>query len=100
MIFLDGFQDGDGRSLHERLADARQASPDHASLDRELSQGLAAAIAQLGPQERSLLALVLDEELGHKEAAAVMGVSPGRVSQIYAKAVLQLQAALMNGFGI
>jgi DNA-directed RNA polymerase specialized sigma subunit len=40
----------------------------------------------------------LDQDLGHKEAALVMGVSPGRVSQIYAKAILHLQAALAVKF--
>lgn len=99
IVFLDGLQDGEGLSLHERIADAKQNGPDHASLDGELRRGLAEAIRGLGAQERALLVLLLDEELGHKEAAAVMGVSPGRVSQIYSKAVLHLQAALMNDFG-
>jgi RNA polymerase sigma factor for flagellar operon FliA len=100
IIFLDALQDEMGLSLHERLADARQAGPDRASLDRELSARLAGAIQALAEQERTLLALILEEELGHKEAAAVMGVSPGRVSQIYAKAVLHLQAALASDLGI
>lgn len=100
IIFLDGLRDEAGLSLHERIADARQASPDRATLDAEVSARLTRAIAGLAQQERALLALILDEELGHKEAAAVLGVSPGRVSQIYAKAVLHLQAALAGDFGI
>lgn len=100
MVFLDAFGEEGGLSLHERLADARQNGADCASLETELRMGLARAIAQLPAQERSLLVLVLDQELGHKEAAAVLGVSPGRVSQIYAKAVLHLQAALAPQFDI
>lgn len=94
MVFLDGLSSDGGLSLHERLADNRQIKPDHASLDAEIRERLQAAMARLGEQERTLLALLLSEELGHKEAAAVMGVSPGRVSQIYAKAILHLQADL------
>lgn len=100
MVFLDGLSAEGGLSLHERLGDARQASPDHASLEQELRSALAQAVAELPAQERKLLTLVLGEELGHKEAAAVLGVSPGRVSQIYAKAVLHLQAALVGRFGL
>jgi RNA polymerase sigma factor FliA len=98
MVFLDGLTDESGLSLHERLADRRQDAPDHASLEQELAQALAEAIGRLGAQERSLLTLILDEELGHQEAAAVMGLSPGRISQIYAKAVLHLQADLAERF--
>lgn len=94
MVFLDGLMDGSGISLHERLADPRQAGPDRATLEAEIKAELQSAIGRLGPQERGLLVLLLDQDLGHKEAAAVMGVSPGRVSQIYAKAILHLQADL------
>jgi RNA polymerase sigma factor for flagellar operon FliA len=98
MVFLDGLADEKGLSLHEKLADPRQDAPDHASLEQELARALAEAIGRLGSQERCLLALILDEELGHQEAAAVMGLSPGRISQIYAKAVLHLQADLAERF--
>ncbi len=98
MIFLDGLGDESGLSLHERLADLRQDAPDRATLDQELRQALSQAIRRLGAQERALLALILDEELGHKEAAEALGVSPGRVSQIYAKAILHLQADLGERF--
>lgn len=98
MVFLDGLADENGLSLHERLADRRQDAPDHASLEQELAQALTEAIGRLGEQERALLALILDEELGHQEAAAVLGLSPGRISQIYAKAVLHLQADLAERF--
>lgn len=98
MVFMDGLVGDSGLSLHERLADHRHEGPDRFSLDQELRQALAESIQRLALQERTLLALVLNEELGHKEAAEVLGVSPGRVSQIYAKAVLHLQADLAERF--
>lgn len=98
MIFLDGLAPEGSLPLHERLADPSQAPADQRPLDRELKDGLAEAIQHLPAQERTLLVLLLEEELGHKEAAQVLGVTPGRVSQIYAKAVLRLQAALAPKF--
>ena len=86
--------------MHERLADAGQAAADQRPLDSELKSALADAIQRLPAQERTLLVLLLQEELGHKEAAQVLGVTPGRVSQIYAKAVLRLQAALAPKFTV
>jgi len=98
MVFLDNL-DEDGRPpLRERLADASASSADASVLRTEVKEALAAAIGRLPAQEHSLLVLLLDQDLGHKEAAQVLGVSPGRVSQIYAKAILHLQAALAVKF--
>jgi RNA polymerase sigma factor for flagellar operon FliA len=96
LVFLDGLRD-EG-SLHERIPDPRQAAADHAIQDQELKAALTEAIARLPEQEHRLLALLLDQGLGQKEAAQVLGLSPGRISQIYAKAVLHLQAALAERF--
>jgi RNA polymerase sigma factor for flagellar operon FliA len=100
MIFLDGLAPDGTLPLHERLADLRQAAADQGPLDQEMKAALADAIGRLPLQERTLLVLLLQEELGHKEAAQVLGVTPGRVSQIYAKAVLRLQAALAPKFTV
>lgn len=94
MVFLDGLGSEDKPGLHERIADARQKGSDESLADSQLKDHLKRAIRDLPVQEHRLLALLLDEDLGHKEAAAVLGVTPGRVSQIYAKAILHLQAAL------
>lgn len=100
IVFLDS-QDLDGASPWlERLADAGAVAADAGSLKSEVKAALADAIGKLPLQERTLLILLLDQELGHKEASLVMGVSPGRVSQIYAKAILHLQAALAVKFSI
>jgi RNA polymerase sigma factor for flagellar operon FliA len=97
-VFLDALMPDGHASWAERLADGREAPADAPLQRQELKEALARAIGGLPPQEHRLLVLLLEEELGHKEAALVLGVSPGRVSQIYAKAVLHLQAALAGHF--
>lgn len=98
MVFLDGLTHDGSLPVLERLPDPGQSAADARMLDAELKAALADAIGGLAPQERTLLVLLLHEELGQKEAALVLGVTPGRISQIYAKAVLHLQAALTPRF--
>ena len=99
MVFLDGLNQDGKAPWAERLADPKAVESDAGALGQELKTALGEAIGRLPYQERTLLTLVLDRELGHKEAALAMGVSPGRISQIYAKAVLHLQAALAVKYG-
>lgn len=94
LVFLDGIRPEGNVSLHESLPDQRAAAPDKQPEAQQINAALAEAIGELPAQEHQLLVLILQEELGHKEAALVMGVSPARVSQIYAKAVLHLQSRL------
>lgn len=100
MVFLDGLSPDGMLPLQERLADPHAKDADAGSLNVELRDALGAAIGELPQQERTLLVLLLDQELGHKEAAQVLGLSPGRISQIYAKAILHLQAALASKFKV
>jgi RNA polymerase sigma factor for flagellar operon FliA len=100
LVFLDGLAPGTGAGtgLHERIADDTQAAPDESSQREELKRALAAAIGELPRQQRDLLQLLLEDGLGQKEAAEVMGLTPARISQIYAKTVLHLQARLLPLF--
>ena len=100
MVFLDGLEQGEGLSLVERIADSAAKPADAAPLRDELKRDLALAVGELPRQERTLLVLLLDQELGHKEAALVMGLSPGRISQIYAKAILHLQSVLAVKYSV
>jgi RNA polymerase sigma-70 factor (ECF subfamily) len=47
---------------------------------REASDWLSRAMQQLSPDLRDTLALTLEEELTHKEAGEILGVSEGTVS--------------------
>lgn len=58
---------------------------------------LAREIEKLPEAEKTVLTLAVSEELGQKEIAEVLGLTPSRISQIYSKAVLRLQAALGAG---
>jgi RNA polymerase sigma factor for flagellar operon FliA len=98
MVFLDGLMPDGTQSWSEQLANPDQLGTDALAISAEMKSALARAIGGLPQQEHQLLFLLLEQELGHKEAAAVLGVTPGRVSQIYAKAVLHLQAALAEPF--
>jgi RNA polymerase sigma factor for flagellar operon FliA len=100
MVFLDGLEQEGKLPLHERLADPGAKAADAGALNSELKAALALAIGSLPQQERTLLALLLDQDLGQKEAALVLGVTPGRISQIYAKAILHLQAALAVKYSV
>ncbi|HTB33363.1 MAG TPA: FliA/WhiG family RNA polymerase sigma factor, partial [bacterium] len=95
-VFLDGLMPDGSQAWSERLTDPDQDGTDSLAISAELKGALARAIGRLPEQEHKLLFLLLDQDLGHKEAAAVLGVTPGRVSQIYAKAVLHLQAAMVE----
>ena len=94
LVFLDGLKPEGAFGLHEQVPDARAVAPDRGPEAQEIKAALSDAIGELPEQEHRLLMLLLDQELGHKEAAEVLGLSPARVSQIYAKAVLHLQARL------
>ena len=97
-VFLDALMPDGARAWTDQLADGQSPLADVGLQATEIKRDLARAIGGLPLQERQLLFLLLEEELGHKEAALALGVSAGRVSQIYAKAVLHLQAALVTYF--
>ncbi len=57
-------------------------------------ESLARAVARLPEREKLVVTLYYFEGLTVKEIAAVMNVSPSRVSQLHTKAVLRLKGAL------
>lgn len=93
--FLDGLGGEDGQgSWQDFIKDPSAASPDEELQRKELSGVLAQAIDQLPKQEKTVLTLLVYDELGQKEISQVLGVSPSRVSQIYAKAIIRLRTAI------
>lgn len=98
LVFLEGLgnEAGDWKSF---IADPSSASPEELNSRSQLVEKLGQAIGQLPEQERTVLSLLVEDELGQSEIAEVLGISPSRVSQIYSKAVVRLQAALRPHFG-
>jgi RNA polymerase sigma factor for flagellar operon FliA len=102
LIFLDGLKSPDGTAparVADRMPDPRAPSPEAGPERAELSRALAAQIEKLPESERRVLTLLIDKELGQKEIAEVLGLSRSRVSQLYASAVIRLQAGLAPLFG-
>jgi RNA polymerase sigma factor FliA len=60
----------------------------------ELRQRITDAVLQLPERERLVLGLRYHQELRPAEIAEIIGVTESRVSQLHAKAVLQLRALL------
>jgi len=70
------------------------ADPEGELERNELVQIMAAAIESLDKNEQLVLSLYHEQELKRTEIAAVLGVSPVRVSQIHTKALRKLKAKL------
>jgi RNA polymerase sigma factor for flagellar operon FliA len=103
LVFLEGLEgekkDGEaGGAWADFIADPASCPADEASEKRQVVERLQGAIGRLPENERMVLRLLLDKELGQMEIAEVMGLTPSRVSQIYSQAVARLQGALLPLF--
>ncbi|MBQ4132155.1 MAG: FliA/WhiG family RNA polymerase sigma factor [Desulfovibrionaceae bacterium] len=65
----------------------------------ELVDKMAVLIEQLTPREKLVLSLYYTDELNMREAAEVMGVTEGRVSQLHSQALARLRREFHNQFG-
>jgi len=97
LVFLDGLEGGGedalGRFHHPIL---KPRGPEELALRHQTLERLARLIEALPENEKMVVTLAAYEELSHKEIARLLGVSAPRVSQIYARAVLRLQAGLQG----
>lgn len=66
---------------------------------RELVERIAPLIACLTPREKLVLSLYYTEELNMREAAEVMGITEGRVSQLHTQALGRLRRIFFNTYG-
>ena len=85
----DGADDGDGRSLGERLGSDDRAF-DHAD-DRDL---LERSLSVLGARERQIVLLRYVDELTQREIAERVGVSQMHVSRLLRRSIDDMRAAL------
>ncbi len=84
----------EGLLAGDLVADPAIPDPADRLAAAELAREVAHAIDALPERERLVITLLYYEELRPKEVAAVMGVSPSRISQLHAQALLRLKRAL------
>lgn len=83
-------------TFHETLADDEQPDPSQIFADSELKDLLKQAILKLGEREQLILSLYYVEELTLKEIGKILEITESRVSQIHARALLNLKAVINN----
>lgn len=66
---------------------------------RELVERIAPLLDSLTPREKLVLSLYYTEELNMREAAEVMGITEGRVSQLHSQALNRLRKNFFNAYG-
>ncbi len=65
----------------------------------EMIERLASLIDTLTPREKLVLSLYYTDELNMREAAEVMGITEGRVSQLHSQALIRLRKEFNRQFG-
>ena len=68
-----------------------EEEPFAATASQELIERVAELIEQLTPREKLVLSLYYTDELNMREAAEVMGITEGRVSQLHSQALSRLR---------
>lgn len=77
-----------------------ESAPEQRLMNEELSETLAKAISTMKENEQLVLSLYYEQNLKMKDIAAVMDITPPRVSQIHARAVQKLKVLMesyLNG---
>ena len=92
-LSIHGLTD-DKPALEVFLPPERRPGPDEQASRKELLERLAAAIRELPERDRTVILLYYDRDLTMKEAAAVLGVTESRISQLHAGAVFKLAMKL------
>ncbi len=91
--------------LPDRMPDAassaltdldEHADPQHALERRQRHAALNAAFDMLEARERLMMEIIYERGLDHRDAAATLGVSPSRVSQMHASVVEKLKRRLRD----
>lgn len=88
-----------GATLLDGLSDPAARIPDEELERHDLTRELAAHLERLTEKEKLVVAMIYYEELSQKEAAEVLGLTPGRISQLHSQALVKLRAALEAGSG-
>ena len=97
MLSLNELFESDDQWPAEPQADGGGENfPEQALLNEELTQTLAQAISSMKENEQLVLSLYYEKNLKMKDLAAVMQITPPRVSQIHARAVQKLRVLMQS----
>lgn len=61
---------------------------------QQFMRGMSQALQKLPEKQQMVMALHYQEDLSYREIAAVMGLTPGRISQLHTQAVMAIRALL------
>lgn len=89
-------------SLQETFADSgprAEEEPFAHVAARELVERVSSLVDQLTPREKLVLSLYYTDELNMREAAEVMGITEGRVSQLHSQALTRMRREFANAYG-
>jgi RNA polymerase sigma-70 factor (ECF subfamily) len=78
---------------------SHMTSPSQAAVRHELQERLRAALEEMDPLDREVLALRHFEELSNQEAAEVLGISKDAASKRHVRALLRLREILTENEG-
>lgn len=84
----------EGLRYQDIIPDDREPTPDAAADVVFGLEAMRVAIRQLSVREQQLLYLRHDQELGVRETAEALGVTPGRVSQMYGEILARLRVLM------
>jgi RNA polymerase sigma factor FliA len=89
-----GEADGFETTLLQTLPDPDAVDPAASADASELRQRIADAILQLPERDRTVLGLRYHQDMRFSEIGEILGLTESRISQLHAKAVLQIRALL------
>lgn len=93
-LSLDAIQDSVSGDTYENGDE-----PYSSAAMRELAERVAPLIDCLTPREKLVLSLYYTDELNMREAAEVMGITEGRVSQLHSQALNRLRRQFVTVYG-
>ncbi len=88
------FEDGDGPSLHDLIADENDQTGRDQIDKEELAELLAKQIEELPSQKKQILAMYYYENMRIGEIAKVFGVTSSRISQVHSRTLNELRDCL------
>lgn len=92
----DNLRGEEGLSLAERLADNGMPAPDAGVLDAEDKRHLMMGLRKLPKTQQAVIVLHYLKDVPLREIAAMLSVTPSRVSQLHHQALAKLRQALQR----